>query len=420
MRARTRFFLAAIVVIFAFRSALAQTTLTMVTNAPGAFSNAIQEIADEFMKEHPDIRVEVIGIAHGGGWAGYFEAISVRIAGGSKIDIIRVPTEGQRLFDSAGMMIPLDRYLQSDEMAAFLDDVPPALLESLRYNGELYWLPFEFNTVVMHYNTSLVDEAGAAYPHDGWTRHDMLELARKITADTNGDGIVDRYGVEVRPEGFAGYVQWIRAAGGDILDESWTRSRLNEPATLEGLQYMRDLIWEHQVAPRIDDLGNYLFGNDRLGMYARGRWEVPGLLASGFTHFDIQHFPLWEADAPLYGHFGMGANGILRDSENPDAAWEFLKYLSSAESLMKFLQAVPTGLPPLRSLWPALAETPPNNWQAFFKALPNAVPVYSPPSYPDIQRIMDQAVLEALNDQAPVRALVERAHRQIEAVLSGE
>ncbi len=84
----------------------------------------------EFSKVYPDIEIEVVGIP-GGTWADFADAVTTRIAGGEKFDVLVIATEGQRLFASLGLISPIDDLLERDagEMKDFYDDVNPNMLE---------------------------------------------------------------------------------------------------------------------------------------------------------------------------------------------------------------------------------------------------------------------------------------------------
>src|SRR5699024_4605659 len=60
-------------------------------------------IVAAFNKHQPDIEVEVQAVP-AESWSGFFDAVSTRIAGGQVPDVMRVATEGQRLFASRGLV----------------------------------------------------------------------------------------------------------------------------------------------------------------------------------------------------------------------------------------------------------------------------------------------------------------------------
>jgi multiple sugar transport system substrate-binding protein len=64
----------------------------------------------------------------------------------------------------------------------YLDDIQYAASEK----AELYGLPIETGFHALYYNKDIFDTFGVAYPKDGMTMEDALELARKLTRLENG------------------------------------------------------------------------------------------------------------------------------------------------------------------------------------------------------------------------------------------
>ena len=59
-------------------------------------------------------------------------------------------------------------------------------------DGKLYGLPNGTQTMVMYYNKKMFDDAGIAYPKDGWTWDEFSDAAKKLT---KADGSVYGYGL---------------------------------------------------------------------------------------------------------------------------------------------------------------------------------------------------------------------------------
>ncbi|MDF2724815.1 MAG: family 1 extracellular solute-binding protein [Paenibacillus sp.] len=60
------------------------------------------------------------------------------------------------------------------------------LMQRFAPSGEVYSLPFVKNTSAMFYNKELFDKFGQAYPKDGMTWEDTIELAKKVTRSVDG------------------------------------------------------------------------------------------------------------------------------------------------------------------------------------------------------------------------------------------
>ncbi|MEF3302808.1 extracellular solute-binding protein, partial [Paenibacillus sp. GYB003] len=59
-------------------------------------------------------------------------------------------------------------------------------IKVLSDKGELYGLPYAINLNALYYNKDLFDKFGVAYPKDGMTWEDAIELAKKVTRFDGG------------------------------------------------------------------------------------------------------------------------------------------------------------------------------------------------------------------------------------------
>ena len=163
-----------------------------------------------FKKLYPNVKINYIPVPLDD-WGSYATKVATLIAGGQKVDVIWIATEGVPSLASRGVLTPLDSYLQKDkanpELKNYLHDVSPALLKALQYQGKQYELPFAWNDEEMWYNPALFGAAHLAAPSPtwgkSWTWSDYLRDAQALTKDTNGDGTPDVYGTYVDTSWFS-------------------------------------------------------------------------------------------------------------------------------------------------------------------------------------------------------------------------
>ena len=107
----------------------------------------------------------------------------------------------------------------------------------------------------------------------------MLEKAQAITkVDENGRTV--QYG-------FYGWAwqNFVYGHGGALVDsvKNPTRTMLDDPNSIAGLQFYSDLINKYKVMPTPVALANLgmgvdiMFASGRLGMFLSGVWETPSL-----------------------------------------------------------------------------------------------------------------------------------------------
>src|SRR5690606_35049555 len=85
-----------------------------------------------------------------------------------------------------------------------------------------------------------------------WDTARLIDAARKLM---RSDGLVtERWGFNMQPEYItAGWMLWIKLLGGRVLDETRTRSRLADDATVNALRAMGEMIHESRITPSPSD-----------------------------------------------------------------------------------------------------------------------------------------------------------------------
>ena len=396
-------------------------TLTYVNYSIGVDKPMWDSLIVEFKKIYPNITVKYVPTP-GDSWGDYFDKLATMIAGGNPPDVSRVAIEGTRLMVSRGLAIPLDDFMKGDpEVDDYLKDVSPKLLEAFRVGGKTYELPFDWNNMVMYYNTKMFQKEGIQPPKREWTKDDFLKIAEQLTKRT-ASGETEVFGFGFAVQYFSGTIPWMFANGTNILSDDWTKSNLKDPRVLEALQLMQDLVWKYKVSPKPPashaDIYS-LMAAGKVAMAGGGRWPVLQMTKAGFYDFDIQYFPKWREQVT---EFGLGGVVILTSSRYPQEAWQWAKFLSSKgahELMTKVGQSIPARRSVAES--PAMFELPPKNAKIFYESIlgPNAKPVPSPPTYNRIEAAWRRYLGKVLaNEMAPAAALQE-CEKEFTDILAG-
>jgi len=352
-----------------------------------------EELIAEFEEQNPDIDVTLNHIPSAGD---YEQNLATLIAAGNAPDVFFINNISLPGFAAQGAFLPLGDY--ADE--AMLEDFFPSHLDAFRYEGELMAIPRDISNLVLFYNADMFEEAGLEPPGEGYTREQFLEDARTLTGDTNGDGEVDRWGF-----GFSTYYlfwqPWVWSNGGQFFSEDHSEFTLNQGPALEGLQFYADLRCEENVAPTsaqaADRDAASMFASGDVGMIVDGRWRVAPLNQSEEVDFtwDVTQFPAGSAGS-IVDVDGSGW-GISSTSDNPDAAWQFIQFVSSPEAMTRFTEA---GLiiPARESVGVTEAfvnpNQPPENDLAFIEANETAIPTETFEGWGEFQSLLDEAMSE--------------------------
>ncbi|MBW2121516.1 MAG: sugar ABC transporter substrate-binding protein, partial [Deltaproteobacteria bacterium] len=204
-----------------------------------------KQVVDEFEKRNPDITVELMMLP----WSAYHRKILTMVAAGSKLDVMRLANSYFPQFMEKKALLALDKYVERDRDEIDLDDFyPEALMGCRASDGSLCGLPVDIVGWALYYNRGLFDKAGLSYPDRSWTWDTLLETAKKLTRDFDGDGFIDQYGVYVKVK--MGVIELLAGqSGATILNQDNSKCTFNTPEGRAVIQLLYDLVVKSKVVP---------------------------------------------------------------------------------------------------------------------------------------------------------------------------
>lgn len=306
----------------------------------------MNQVVAAFMKENPCIDVKLEPNAQD-------DQNTKRItwlSAGTAPDLMAYPPEWAALYmeDSKDTAyIDLTKYANGDDGITADKDIYKGILDQGMYKGKLVALPKDYSTSAFYINTALFDTAGIPYPKEGWTWDDALNIAQQLTLDKNGNNATSpdfdpnnivQWGIDDVNDGWWRGMQSYLQEWGTLTisdDGKTTTGILNSDKAVTALEWYRDLIFKHHVAPSATTIGAVQGG--RVQMFQDGK------IAMGVTF----HGPWWQdtfnqtpnlkwgvvpVPAGPGGHksvlmwLGWGISG---QSQHPDEAWKLLKWLTT-------------------------------------------------------------------------------------------
>ena len=236
----------------------------------------MQQMVEQFVRDNPDISVRIEAMP----WGIYFDKLLTAMVSGSPPDVFIIHE-----FSSAGfarqniLRNTSDLYVSGSGQLPD-DDFKPELLERLEYEGVRYGVPLDNLGWGTWINRDLFEGAGLdpdVPPRDG---ADLLEMARKLTVDANGNHPADagfdpdnvvQWGIAVNnPKNTYQSVIW--QFSGDIFSEDG-KATLDSAEARNALQYLYDLIYEEHVAPPPSGFNALqAFGAGQVAIIPGGTW----------------------------------------------------------------------------------------------------------------------------------------------------
>ncbi len=354
---------------------LAKTKITFWYNHATAEEALFKKVVQEFEAAHPDIDVEDTNVATTGG-QNYYDKLTAAFAGGVAPDVFYVRPGTDRRFVIGGYVYDIDPLVNRDRATVNPNDFLPPQRAELTYRGKWWALPYDFSVMGLYYNRELFDKAGVAYPSESWTWNDFLAAGRSLT---------------VRPEGNAGGArQWALANpssafggqfsegvylsfGGPLFDEEGLRAVANNPGVIRALTVLQEIGQSRlAILPGEADIWQAFFGG-QAAVLVDGSWDTIVIRQRAKFDFDVAMLPAGDGGRRVVTGTG-GAWAISAQSKQVEAAWEFVKWLTSPAAARTLIVEPTRSLPPRQSLLRAWAEQltranlPPRNAFAFAEA----------------------------------------------------
>ena len=306
----------------------------------------LEGLAAEFEAAHPGLHVRLLST---GGAAGSQDKTRFMLAGDMPLDLMRIDVTELAAFVGEDALIDLQPYFDADPTWRSADYFPGVLDAMRGPDGHLFGLASTFTPYVMYYNRDLLDAQGIPVPAADWTWEEFLDLARRTTLDLDGDGATDQYGISLT-QWLQAVVPWVWQNGGDLLDETGTRSRMHEPEFIDAMRFLRRLLHEERVASFdasfANQLSQGLFQAGRATFYGPvGYWETFRFKHIDAFQWDVMPLPRGTAAATAVA---MTVFVVPRTAREPALGYEFLRMMAGPH-YQRTMAAIGNGVPGLIS-----------------------------------------------------------------------
>lgn len=327
----------------------------------------IQETADEFMKENPDVNITIETFS----WGDFYTKWTTGFASGNVPDMsTALPSHVVEMID-ADALVPVDDLIDDIGRDRFSD---MALSEG-RKDGKCYSLPLYSHAQVMWYRKDLLEEAGLEVPK---TWDEFSKAAKILTKDgvygcSFPCGSNDLMGTR-----FLNF--YMRSAGESLLGENM-RVDLTSDTALEGIKYWVDIYKncspKDSVNYNVLDQAN-LFYQGKTAFDFNSGFQIGGVETNSpdlIDEIDCAPLPKMNADDPDYGAETSNIPMVVwKNSKHPEICKAFIEKLYEKDTYIKFLEATPVGMLPTVT---GISDTPEYNENPTVQKFSNAVNVIS-------------------------------------------
>jgi len=370
---------------------------------------AMTDIADKFMKAHPNIKIKVEVTP----WDQYWTKLETAATGKSLPDLFWLNSANIQKYARGGVIEPISEQIDSDGID--LSKYPQALVDIYTVDGKHFALPKDYDTIGLWYNKELFDKAGLEYPNENWTWDDLRSAAKKLTDSSKGV-----YGFAAALAGQTGFYNTIAQAGGYIIKDG--KAGHNTPEGIRGLKLWTDMI-NDKVSPTqaqmTDTPPNALFESGKVAMMFAGSWMQIEFAKNEYTKdkVDVTFLPKDKQRATVI--HGLG-NVIATNTKYPKAAWEFAKYLGSEEAA-KIQADTGTVIPAYEGTQQAWVDSNHSfNLQVFIDSAKDSIPNPASMETQAWQKIETDILTKAWSGEISIEDAAKQVSEGVEGVLAKE
>jgi multiple sugar transport system substrate-binding protein len=360
----------------------------------------IRKIISKYKDSQPFADVELTIIPE----SGYIETLIQLIENGDGPDVFMVSDSQFRHLLELQQTHLLHPYI-SPSLQPEADSYPK-IFELFEAASEQLITPFLFSPVVICYNEDLFKQAGIndQDPIEDWEA--LLRTAKKCTMDLDGDDRIDHYGFCFSSSPHRWPVFMLQNKGSLVDDQN--KCSLDNPNTIEALQFCLDLMYKEHVSPIYSHgsefLAETLFVKQRVAMILSTYYFMNEFRGSSIQ-WNVRPVPRQKSEGTLLLGGGLGIN---KNSSQVKLAQSFVDYMvgEEAQSLLKTLGCT---IPVLRHVAEDDSllnpDIHPKNYNVFKEIMPYAKTLLELQlSKSEIDLMRDEMQLMWMNIESPQEA----------------
>ncbi len=343
-----------------------------------------------------------------------FETLEVLMSNQStEYDIFAADGPNVSAYVNRGYLQPLNEWISDDEIAMFTD----SMITEGTVDGQFYGAPMGDSSLVMYYNTKLLEEAGieidfdAVTPDNRLTWEELVGYAEQALSVLDPDGNNGIYGIEFQQVGRVYQMNVLaNSLGGAQISENGLSvdGVINTDPWYEALEFYQTNV-ENGIFTRgigATDTSNY-FQSGKILFYL-GTTALPATFEkNGFVDYGYTYVPCFEGhESDVRTSCGSWTIGMNVYSEKQEAAAEFIKYLTLYDGADVYIDA--SGMVPAlsRQFTDELKAEKPFMEMAEYEALNTSLVRAVTPAYNEYNTAMD-AMWDNVRNGADIKESVD-------------
>lgn len=280
--------------------------------------DVLQHLVDKFNQTHPTIQVESLYVGQSDQ---QMPKILASVVGNAAPNMLwNAPMLTGELVELDALR-PLDEWFMASPVREELD---PALLETMTWEGKIWSVPFDVNNVGVFYRPSLFEAAGITELPKTWA--EFRRVAKQLT-----DSETDRHGIMLPlGKGEWAVFTWLPfmwSGGGELISETG-HITLENPGAIAALNLWRGFMEDGSAILSPPERGYELdkFLDGKVAMQLTGPWTLGQLQATG------KDFAVMPIPADVRPATSIGGENLFIFKTTPEeerASWTFAEYVLS-------------------------------------------------------------------------------------------
>jgi sn-glycerol 3-phosphate transport system substrate-binding protein len=321
--------------------------------ATGAVQDTLTRLTDDFNASQDRITVSLV---FQGTYDDNMNKILASLGSGDLPALAQLDDPKTQLIADSGAVVPVQDFIDAEGYD--LSDFLPQVLGYYRVGGRLLGMPFNVTNPILYYNKKAFEKAGLDPQQPPRTLDDVRAFCQKIV-----DAGVAPHGIalDINPWYFE---QMLAKAGAEFLNNGNGREARATEVTFDGKEGLAIFTWWKEMVDSglALNVGRNPTGADQILAIASQQAEMTiGTVSALRTVVNLLHseqYPDIDLGVGALPGLPGGTGGVVvgggavyimasRPPEEQQAAWEYIKFLSSAETQAEWFSG--TGYIPTRT-----------------------------------------------------------------------
>lgn len=389
----------------------AQQGTTLRFWAMGREAEVVGELIREFEAENPGIRVEVQNIP----WTAAHEKLLTAYAADALPDVCQLGNTWIAEFATLQALEPLQAYVDASHTVQ-QQDYFAGIWDTNVVEGQLVGVPWYVDTRLLFYRKDLLRAVGYSQPPRTWAEWEQVNAALKQHMGDRG------YPVLMPLNEFEPQLSFALQQQDPLLRDHDTRGNFRSAGFRRTLAFY-DNMFQQGWAPKMSEtqISNVWdeFFRGFTAFYLSGPWNIREFRQRQPAGLEGE----WGT-APLPGPGGPGAGiaggtslVVMRSSQQKQAAWKLIEFLSRPDIQQRFYTII-GDLPPRRSAWQSAELTGDPLTAAFADQLERVKPTPKVLEWERIAQQMRVVTEQVVRGGLPQDKAVQQLDQQVDDILA--